>query len=55
MTDHAWDAWLARVSPRMGESGLVLLVPTPVGLEWLERNLGEALLRCYAEVGGGAT
>ena len=53
VTDHAWDAWLARVSPRMGEGGeLILLVPTPHNITWLERNLD--LLDCYNQAGGTA-
>ena len=53
VTDHAWDAWLARVSPRMGEGGeLILLVPTPHNITWLERNLD--LRSCYDQAGGTA-
>ena len=53
VTDHAWDAWLAAVSPRMARDGaLVLVVPTPHNMTWLERNLD--LGRSYRQAGGAA-
>ena len=53
VTDHAWDAWLAGVSPRMARDGaLVLVVPTPHGMTWLERNLD--LGSSYRQAGGAA-
>ena len=53
VTDMVWDAWLAKVPPRMGKGGeLILLVPTPHNITWLERRLD--LRSCYSQAGGTA-
>ena len=53
VTDLMWDAWLAKVSPRMGKGGeLILLVPTAHNITWLERRLD--LRSYYSQAGGTA-